>query len=212
MTTAGDPTFPPALMPYDFAGLAGAVDFMAPEGYGRIGDWNRVRTGLFTVAYARAVAPALPVVWAEYGNSTWDQEKGCVNPDQVRVVEQYYRDFFQMAYQSGANGTIAWWYPGGYRCGERSDYGIIGPDGERRPQAKVFQEWAERMKTPRPLPKADVIIPIKLENDVDGVAGIYRRVEAEYWKAVDAGKTPGLKVVPADSTIPDRKDRTAPTR
>ena len=72
MTIAGDPTTSPARMAYDPAGLAGAVDIMEPEGYGRIGDWNQVRPGWFTVAYCRAVAPELPVLWAEFGYSVWD--------------------------------------------------------------------------------------------------------------------------------------------
>ena len=73
MTVAGDPTFNQANnMPYDFRGLIRGVDLFEPEGYGRIGDWNQVRPGMFTVAYARAIDPSKPVMWAEYGVSSWD--------------------------------------------------------------------------------------------------------------------------------------------
>ncbi|MCU0990410.1 MAG: hypothetical protein MUE63_12695, partial [Xanthomonadales bacterium] len=75
MTVAGDPTFNQANnMPYDFRGLIRGVDLFEPEGYGRIGDWEKVRPGMFTVAYARAVDPSKPVMWAEYGVSSWDMD------------------------------------------------------------------------------------------------------------------------------------------
>ena len=75
MTVAGDPTFNQANnMPYDFRGLIRGVDLFEPEGYGRIGDWDQVRPGMFTVAYARAVDPSKPVMWAEYGVSSWDMD------------------------------------------------------------------------------------------------------------------------------------------
>jgi hypothetical protein len=205
MTVAGDPTFPAGLMPYDFAGLAKAVDFMAPEGYGRLGDWERVRPGMFTVAYARAVAPSLPVIWAEFGNTVWDNVAGGVNVDQTRSTEKFYDDFLKMAYQSGSNGVVAWYYPGGYRFNERSDFGLIDPDGAWRPQTRVFHAWSDRMKAPRPLPKADVTIPIELDRDVDGVAGIYRRIAKEFWQAVEAGKHPVLQVSPDNLQISPNK-------
>ena len=31
--------------------------------------------------------------------------------------------------ESGADGVYFWWYPGGFRVNENSDYGIINPDG-----------------------------------------------------------------------------------
>jgi hypothetical protein len=73
MTVAGDPTYNQAhSMPYDFRGLVRGVDLFEPEGYGRIGDWKQVRPGMFTVAYARAIDASKPVMWAEYGVSSWD--------------------------------------------------------------------------------------------------------------------------------------------
>jgi hypothetical protein len=48
MTEAGDPTFNwDALLPYDFPYLVNAVDFLAPEAYGRIGDAEHVKPGWF---------------------------------------------------------------------------------------------------------------------------------------------------------------------
>ena len=72
MNTAGDPTAAPREFPFDFRGLGRALDIVEPEGYGRQGDWNRVRDGAFTVAYSRYAAPRPPpVMWSEFEVSTW---------------------------------------------------------------------------------------------------------------------------------------------
>ncbi|HOW19014.1 MAG TPA: hypothetical protein PLC79_08255, partial [Phycisphaerae bacterium] len=63
MAEAGNPTFRwQGRIPYDFAGLAAAVDFLAPEAYGRIGDWQQVKPGWFEFEYARWAAPRKPMV------------------------------------------------------------------------------------------------------------------------------------------------------
>ncbi len=196
MTIAGDPTTPPARMAYDPAGLAGAVDVMEPEGYGRIGDWDRVRPGWFTVAYCRAVAPELPVIWAEYGYSVWDPSVGEPGRDRLEFAGRYYDDFLRMAYESDSNGTFCWYSCGGYRVNERSDYGILGPDGAWRPHTEVLHRWAEKMTEPRPRKPVQRWISIELGRDVEGVAGIYGRVGEQFWRAVEEGLTPGLRVEP----------------
>ena len=72
-TIAGDPTalWAPRV-PFDFHALGGAVDVFEPEGYGRIGDWEKVKPGFFTHAYARWANPELPMIWAEAGLHAWD--------------------------------------------------------------------------------------------------------------------------------------------
>lgn len=198
MTIAGDPTTSPAQMAFDPAGLARAVDIMEPEGYGRIGDWDKVRPGRFTAAYCRAVAPELPVIWAEFGYSIWDPSVGGPSPDRLDFAARFYDDFLRMAYESGASGTFCWYSCGGYRVNERSDYGILGPDGAWRPQTEVLHRWAGPMTESRPRKAVDRWIPIQLGRDVDGVAGIYRRTEKSFWKAIDAGETPGLRLESAE--------------
>ena len=194
MSMAGDPTRPPAEMTYDPAGLARAVDLMEPEGYGRIGDWHSVRPGWFTTAYCRAVAPSLPVVWAEFGYTVWSQAAAGPVADRLAFAERFYEDFYTMAYKSGSNGTFAWYSSGGYRVDEKSDYGILNPDGSWRPHTHVMHRWAAKMTQPRAAAKPDVWIDIELGRDVDGIAGVYRRAAPAFWKAVESGKTPGLRL------------------
>jgi len=193
MTVAGDPTYNQASnMPYDFRSLIKGVDIFEPEGYGRIGDWQRVRPGLFTVAYARAVDPTKPVMWAEFGMSAWDGEAMQPSPKGLETAGKFYDDFLKMVVQSGANGAVCWWYPGGFRVGENSDFGIINCDGTDRPAAKVIRKYARRMTRPRDIPKPKEWIEYDPDHPA-GIEGIYKQVERKFWQAVDAGKLPGLK-------------------
>ncbi len=190
---AGNPTCGQEGMPYDLKGLAGAVDLMCPEGYGRIGDWERVKPGWFTAAYARCVAPEAPVMWAEFGTSVWDESRGAQNPDALAFQGRFYRDFYKMVLRSGANGSVCWWFPGGYRCGERSDFGILNPDRTWRPATHAIHDTAARLTADRPLPRPDVWIPIRRDDHADGIAGVYASVKDAFWKAIAEGKTPGLR-------------------
>lgn len=193
MTVAGDPTFNQAHnMPYDFRGLVRGVDLFEPEGYGRIGDWQRVRPGAFTVAYARAVDPSKPVMWAEYGVSTWDMDLMQARESLLDFQGRFYDDFLKMVLQSGANGAVCWWYPGGFRTNEKSDFGILNPDGTDRPATAVLRKYAEQVTRPRDLPKPDVWIEFN-PDDPAGIEGIYRKVSSQFWQAVESGKVPGLR-------------------
>ena len=144
MTLAGDPTVRwSKTVPYDYACLAGAVDLLEPEAYGRIGDWERVKPGWFTYEYGRWANPDLPLLWAEAGVSAWSQALMAAPREQLDFQAAFYTDMYRMMLGSGADGIYWWWYPGGYRTNERSDYGIINPDGTDRPVTKVIREHAE---------------------------------------------------------------------
>ena len=141
MSNAGDPLYDwAAALPYDFYGLTGAVDLWEPEAYGRIGDWDRVRAGEFTAAYARLCDARKPLIWAEVGYTVWDLNRMAPDPDKLAFEARYYADFYHMMTESGADGVFYWWYPGGFRLGENSDFGIINPDGTDRPVTKVIRK------------------------------------------------------------------------
>ncbi|HDP33717.1 MAG TPA: hypothetical protein ENN29_01255, partial [Candidatus Hydrogenedentes bacterium] len=97
MSMAGDPTDvqTDALL-YDFAYLAGAVDILEPEGYGRIGDWERIKPGWFTYEYARWANPALPVLWAEAGVHVWDMARHAYTDERLAFQGDYYTNFYRM--------------------------------------------------------------------------------------------------------------------
>ena len=194
MQLAGDPTFLSAgLLPYDFFGLAGAVDIWEPEAYGRIGDWDKVKAGEFTAAYARLCGPAKPVMWAEMGYSVWDLAAMAPQPDKLAFAARFYRDFYRMLTESGADGVCFWWYPGGYRVNEKSDFGILNPDGTDRELTRVIRAEGRRFLEAAKPPAPDSWIRVDRDRDARGLPGIYESVKEEYWKARAAGQTPGLK-------------------
>ena len=194
MTVTGDPTYNwDRKMPYDFKGVCRAMDFLAPEGYGRIGDWERVKPGMFTVAYARMCAQGKPVFWAEAGVSAWDNARMESTPEKLAFQGRYFRDYYKMMLASHSNGIAWWWYPGGYRVGERSDYGIINPDGTDRPVTKVIREHAKQFTAERVIPKPNYWITVDRDADARGLHGIYEKVKDEYWRAIEAGKVVGLR-------------------
>ena len=61
------------------------------------------------------------------------------DPKKLAFEGRYYADFYRMMIESGADGVFFWWYPGGFRLGENSDFGIINPDGTDRPATTVIR-------------------------------------------------------------------------
>ncbi len=194
MAEAGNPTLRwNGLVPYDFAYLAAAVDILAPEAYGRIGDWEKVKPGCFTNAYARWADPSKPLIWAEMGNTVWDLALMGTPPQRLKFQAEFYFDFYKMLIGGGADGMFSWWYPGGFRCGENSDFGIINPDGSDRPVTKVIRERGPRLFNYASADPIDHWITIDRDARAEGLTGIYETVQEEFWTAITAGKTPGLR-------------------
>jgi hypothetical protein len=195
MNIAGDPTARDLNnLAYDFWGLrGGAVDIFEPEAYGRIGDWEQVKPGRFTVSYARLCDPNKPLMWAEVGVNNWDRATQSASNRKLEFQANYARDFYRMLRESGSDGVFWWWYPGGFRVNEQSDFGIINPDGSDRPVTKVIREEGPKFVGAPKLQPPDVWIEVDRSHDARGLFGIYNATKNQYWKAIDAGRRPGLK-------------------
>ncbi|HOH50037.1 MAG TPA: hypothetical protein PLI98_04855 [Candidatus Hydrogenedentes bacterium] len=204
MSMAGDPTDTQRnTMLYDFAYLGGAVDLFEPEAYGRIGDWERVKPGAFTQTYARWANPALPMIWAEAGVHVWDMASMSVPEEKLAFQERFYTDFYRMILQSGADGIFWWWYPGGFRSNENSDYGVINPDGTDRPVTAVIRKHAPLVENGPDPATEDPWLVFDRDSHTNGLSGVYTALQAEYWAAVTAGKTPGLRTEGTGTTSAD---------
>lgn len=194
MAEAGNPTYRwDGRIPYDWPYLAAAVDILEPEAYGRIGDWNKVKAGIFEFEYARYCGPDLPMVWAEAGVSAWDSSRTQASEAKLDFQGRYFSDFYQMLTESGADGVFFWWYPGGFRTGENSDYGIINADGSDRPATRAIRAGGPRFLSGNDAPEPDALLEVDRDRHPDGVAGVYDSVKDEFWKLWSAGKRPGLK-------------------
>ncbi len=204
MTEAGDPTLKwDKQLPYDFPYLAAAVDILEPEAYGRIGDWERVKPGWFQREYARWAAPHLPMVWAEAGVSAWSQSEMTATPALLGMQSEFFGNLYKLTIDSAANGIIFWWFPGGYRTNERSDYGIVDPGNVDRPSTGVIRTNAQPLLTGASLKPVDIWLEIDRDLYPAGVAGIYDAVQGAFWEAIAAGKTPGLKTAGTGTTSAD---------
>ena len=169
------------------------VDVWEPEAYGRIGDWERVKAGEFTAAYARLCDPDKPLVWAEMGYNAWDANHNAPDPEKQAFQARFSSDFYRMLRESGADGVFFWWYPGGFRLNENSDFGILNPDGTDRPVTQVIRrEGARFLEAPKP-GKPDYWIRVSRDRDARGLYGIYAAVEQEFWAAQARGQRPGLR-------------------
>jgi hypothetical protein len=193
MSNAGDPLYNwDSALPYDFYGLADAVDIWEPEAYGRIGEWDRVRPGTFTAAYARLCDPGKPFVWAEMGYTAWDMNRLAPAPEKLAFAARYYADFYRMLIESGSDGIFFWWYPGGFRLGENSDFGVINPDGTDRPVTQIIRTEGPRfLQAPKP-DAPNEWIAVNRDRDARGLPGIYQAVQERFWKAMELGQRPGL--------------------
>lgn len=187
-------------IPYDFPYLAGAVDFLAPEAYGRIGDnWEKVKPAWFQFEYARWAAPRKPMVWKEQGVSSWDNSQMRNTRDKLDYQARFYDQWYRMLIKSGADGLYSWFYPGGFRYGENSDYGVINPDGSDRPVTQVIRRYAEQYingPSSRPI---DYWITIDRDLHPEGIAGIYDAAAPSFWNAIKLGLAPGLQTAAADT-------------
>ena len=194
MSMAGDPTdVQTQALLYDFAYLAGAVDMLEPEAYGRIGDWERIKPGWFTYEYARWANPKLPMIWAEAGVHVWDMAHHNFTDERMAFQASYFTDFYRMMEQSGADGIYWWWYPGGFRVNERSDYGIINPNGTDRPVTTVIREQAPLFLQAPDSKPVDTWLTFDRDAHTNGLSGVYTALKEQFWSAIEAGNTPGLK-------------------
>ena len=64
-----------------------------------------------------------------------------------------------------SNAVYCWYFPGGFRCGENSDYGILNPDGSDRPQTTILRKYAELFVNMEAYDVKDISVSIPLERD-----------------------------------------------
>jgi len=176
-------------IPFDLASGAKHLDFISPEGYGHGPSWETVRTAGLTTLYARMVSGGKPVWWAEYGMSVHPQP----NDDLLAKQGEMYENFARMFVESHANGGAGWWFPGGYRVEEQSDFGIFNPDGTARPAALAELRWAKSVAAIRaPQGEADIVIEVDRDLHPRGYSQICARHEKEYVEAMLEGDSVAL--------------------
>jgi len=190
-------------LPHDFTFTATPkhIDFICPEGYAIPHSQQGYLAAGFITKYVHFTTGGKPIVWSEFGQSVWDPESMRPSRERIDQVADYHDLFYRMVLETGAHGTVPWWWPGGYRVGERSDFGIMNPDGTARPAARLIAKYAKRLTTLRSWPTPTAWF----EMDRDDHAGGYWHVcfhagSEAYASAIAAGKDLGVRTAGTDTT------------
>ena len=176
-------------MPFDLLAGAAHLDFISPEGYGLSGDWSEFRQGGFTAAYGRWAGGGKPVFWAEFGTSIFPGSSVDALSQQAEFTDKMLRTIVD----SGSNGGAIWWYPGGLRIDEGSDFGIFDPDGAARPAALRIKSFAEReiaMSNVNATADSAAFIVGDRDADARGYTGLNMKLRSVYGALRVAGKHP----------------------
>jgi hypothetical protein len=138
------------------------------------------------------------------------------SPARIDEVAEYHELFYRMALESGANGTVPWWWPGGYRVGEQSDYGIVNPDGTPRPAAELITRYGPALRQKRTWPEPTVWFTMDRDAHAGGYWYVCFNTGAEaYRQAVEAGQHLGIRSeapAPPRPTFRASRWATGPTR
>ena len=141
-------------LPHDFAlnGPVRHLDFVMPEGYSFPNTDDGEASIGWVTRYVDAYSRGKPVIWSEFGKNAWDAPSRTTDPAKLEECAAYSERFYRAGLFGGANGFSPWWFPGGYRFDERSDFGIMGPDDVPRPPLRVLARHAPEIRRPRAKP------------------------------------------------------------
>ncbi len=190
-------------LPHDFTLTATPkhIDFICPEGYAITNSDDGYWTAGFITRYVQFTTRGKPVVWSEFGQSVWDGETMAPSVDRISAVADYHELFYRMVLETGANGTIPWWWPGGYRVGERSDFGMVNPDGTPRPAADLIRKYATRLTANRQPPKPTVWFQMDRDSHAGGYwHTAFNQGRDAYRKSVADGQWLGIRTAGTDTT------------
>lgn len=191
------------LLPYDWSYLGAVVDFFGPEAYTLGKTWdNSVKRGLFTSAYAKWANKKNPVVYAETGFNLYEYPgEASLRDGALDRQATFYNDFYRMMRQASINGVFWWWFPGGFRCMENSDYGIINPDGSDRPVTTLIRRMSKDFMKPSDLkPGKKITVDPDAYISSSEAGSIYDQVKKDFWSEIDHGFMPTLDSPCMDST------------
>ena len=169
-------------MPFDLLSGAKHLDYISPEGYGIKDEWKNFERDGFTTSYARWAGGGKPVYWAEFGIGGYPK-----TAQMLALDGEFYENFLKMVFVTRAQGSAAWWWPGGYRVGEKSDYGIIDWDHTPRPAALAIQRWAPKfLVVPVPSTSSNSIL---IDRDLHprGYSKILAKFQDRFAEALEQG-------------------------
>lgn len=178
------------------------VDFFSMEAY----SFPPLENGLNKVGFVnRYLSYALedkPFMWNEYGyGGPWGKHTRHLDGEDVEYQYEYVEMVNSEAYKNGANGIAPWWFPGGLRASEKTDFGITTPEGTLRPSGESVRKYGEMYrKHPPKRPVPDTWYTIDMDSHSGGLWHITNTHGADaYEKASKAGRVLGIKTAASGS-------------
>lgn len=179
------------------------VDFMSPEGYDfRTGE-DGYNASCFASRFLDHAGCGKPIVWSEFGMSLtgnvyanqlfWDHENLTHYKEKEREQDALLRQFYKMILDSGCNGLAPWWWSGGIRRKEISDFGLIGLDGVPRLGLKSLIEQIPAFTRHRHRPEPNAWFEFDRDAHAAGLSQVcYGSGRDAYAKAANEGKWLGV--------------------
>jgi len=190
-------------------GAAKHLDFLNPEGYnlqtngiGTLTPPDDIRKGGLVTLFYRFLGREKPVVWMEFGytvngiHTEWQPELVHIKPEELQRQATELRNFYEMFLESGARGAAPWWWPGGFRLGENSDFGLVEPDGTLRPAGEIMQQYLPRFEHVQHLPPTDYIL-LDLDTHYPDSWPLYSQ---QYLELIKSGKRPYVRTAGTGTT------------
>ncbi len=173
---------------YDYQSLASSLDFMSPEAYALRSSSESCLQLIFASAYARYTKPGAPVALKEYGKHVWTGSNFTDNTLYLKEQADYYRFVLDKAYSGYVSALYCWFFPGGFRVGENSDYGIFNADGSDRPVTGLLREYGQKFLSQGGFDGDKTVITIERADYPAGITGMFNKIKDQLDTAVNAGK------------------------
>ena len=187
-------------VPHDFTftGPVRHLDFIAPEGYMVTDTRHGEDVVSWVTRFAAAASGDRPIVWMEFSHDAWDRVTRRTLSTELEKAGTYAERFYRAGLASGAAGMTPWWWPGGFRYTECSDYGMVEPTGAERPLAAVFRTYA----APYAVEGRRFVPDVWMDFDRDAHPGGYWRAalnegSAAWRRAFDGGHRLGVRLAGA---------------
>jgi hypothetical protein len=197
------------LPPQDFTLTATPkhVDFFAMEGYGFLPGQVGPNAAGFVNRYIHFATRGKPFFWVEFGANAWDRQRMQPAAEKIRDQAQCHELIYRVGLANGARGATPWWWAGGYRVCEQSDFGILNTDGTLRPSAELLRDYAPRFRAAGSYPAADTWFTMDSQSHAGGHWYFAYNDGAKAFEAAAAqGKklgvrTPGTGTTSADTPL-----------
>jgi hypothetical protein len=193
------------------------IDYASPEGYAVSFDEDGYYSSCCITRLFDMLTGGKPVIWSEFGVSLtdvswrsliWDNKNWRPYSHKIREQTEYMHQFYRMFKATDVQGCAPWWYCGGFRRVEMSDFGFIGPDGMPRPAALEYAGLGKWFHEPRQKKSPNRIVTVDPDEKAGGWGSIFFGKdillacrEADKKGETIAFRTPGTGTTSADTPM-----------